>query len=184
VFALWKEWETEQGKECDVPFWAVVWPGACVLARYVLNNTDLVAGKTILDFGCGSGVAGIAAAKAGASCVCANDIDPVALSIANLHAHLNNVGIVPVGENLLKNNSPGRHDVIFAADMFYNLTQSNQTLEFLKARRRDGARVFIADAERPFAPKSGVRIEHEETVTVSEDLEGVAQRKVRILALE
>lgn len=46
--------------------------------RYILDNPEVVRGKTVLDVGSGCGVAALAAAHAGASLVCANDIDPLA----------------------------------------------------------------------------------------------------------
>ena len=95
-YRLWDALEHEQGSVCDVPFWAAVWPGAKSLSRYILNNPDLVKGKSILDLGCGSGVVSIAASKAGAVRVVANDIDPVALHIAERDFLAN--GVSPVLE--------------------------------------------------------------------------------------
>src|SRR5438445_7345481 len=57
------------------PFWAFAWAGGQALARYVLDHPGIVAGKTVLDFAAGSGLVGIAAAKAGAASVLCADID-------------------------------------------------------------------------------------------------------------
>lgn len=43
--------------------------------RYILDNSSLVQGKTVLDFGCGCGASGLAAKKVGAKQVTFNDID-------------------------------------------------------------------------------------------------------------
>ena len=48
-----------------------------MLARFLPERPDWVRGKRVLDFGCGSGVVAIAAARAGASEVIACDIDPL-----------------------------------------------------------------------------------------------------------
>ena len=48
------------------PYWARPWPAALALAQLVLQQPDLVKGKRVCDFGCGLGLAGIAAALSGA----------------------------------------------------------------------------------------------------------------------
>ena len=48
-------------------------------------------GETVLDYGCGSGILAIAAAKLGAAKVIGTDIDPVSVEVARLNAADNNV---------------------------------------------------------------------------------------------
>lgn len=48
-------------------------------------------GQTVVDYGCGSGILGIAAAKLGATKVYATDIDPLALEISLANAEKNSV---------------------------------------------------------------------------------------------
>jgi predicted nicotinamide N-methyase len=93
VFALWEAWEKEAGQQCPVPFWAVVWPAARALARFVLDRPDLVRNREVMEIGCGGAVASIAAAKAGGRRVTANDIDPIAVAIAHQNATQNGVSI-------------------------------------------------------------------------------------------
>lgn len=47
--------------------------------------------KSVIDFGCGSGILGIAAALLGASTVLASDIDPQAIAATQSNAEINNV---------------------------------------------------------------------------------------------
>src|SRR6201999_1446375 len=49
------------------PFWAFAWAGGQALSRYLLDHPAEVAGRFVLDFGAGSGLVAIAAAKAGAA---------------------------------------------------------------------------------------------------------------------
>src|SRR6059058_6217722 len=56
------------------PFWAFAWAGGQGLARYLLDHPEIVAGRELLDFGAGSGLVAIAAAKAGAARVIAAEI--------------------------------------------------------------------------------------------------------------
>ena len=48
-------------------------------------------GEIVLDYGCGSGILAIAAAKLGAAQVIGTDIDPIAVEVARLNATDNNV---------------------------------------------------------------------------------------------
>ena len=108
VIALWQAWEEECGAPQAVPFWATVWPAAQLLARVVQAEPAWVRGQTVLDLGCGSGVAGIAALYAGATRVVAHDINPVALAIAAQNARANAVDLLLHGTTLLHAPCPAR----------------------------------------------------------------------------
>ncbi len=56
-----------------------------------LGQADL-ANKTVIDFGCGSGILALAAVKRGASRVIGTDIDPQALEASRLNAERNDIG--------------------------------------------------------------------------------------------
>ncbi|MGV0878808.1 50S ribosomal protein L11 methyltransferase [Martelella sp. FLE1502] len=75
------------------PYWAHVWAGGLALARHIEAEPDYMRGRTVIDYGTGSGLVAIAAAKAGAGAVIACDIDPLALEAASLNAALNGVEI-------------------------------------------------------------------------------------------
>jgi hypothetical protein len=63
------------------PYWTRAWPSAIALATTILSRPDLVRGKRVADLGAGLGVAGIAAALAGASEVVLLDREPLALQV-------------------------------------------------------------------------------------------------------
>ncbi len=83
------------------PFWAFAWAGGQALARYLLDHPEAVRGRAVLDFGAGSGLVAIAAAKAGAAAVSAAEIDPFAVAAIAANAALNGVGIEVVTTDLL-----------------------------------------------------------------------------------
>ena len=75
-------WDTSGGayhSDRPPPFWAFLWAGGQALARYVLDHPDVVAGKTVLDLGAGSGLVALAAAHAGAAMVRAVEVDAAAV---------------------------------------------------------------------------------------------------------
>ena len=69
-------------------YWAFCWASGQVLARYILDNPEIVKNKRVMDFGAGSGVVAIAAIMAGAKQVIACDIDPDALPVSYTHLTL------------------------------------------------------------------------------------------------
>jgi ribosomal protein L11 methyltransferase len=72
---------------------------------------SLRGGERVLDYGCGSGILAVAAAKLGASAVDAVDIDPKAVEVTRENAHANGVTLnVCLPEAL----APGRYDVLVA----------------------------------------------------------------------
>jgi predicted nicotinamide N-methyase len=181
VFSIWMAWEEETGSQRDIPYWATVWPAAQMLARFIGEKPEKFKNRKVLDLGCGCGVAGIAAAKAGARAI-ANDIDPVALEITRLNAAANGVEIFLQEGDLLASNPP-EMDVILVADLFYERAVSEKLLAWLGQAHARGAEVFIADASRPFSPTEGVSTLAKEKFRTDIDLEGRSERIVRLLAL-
>jgi predicted nicotinamide N-methyase len=54
-----------------------VWRGSLLLADLLLSRPQLVAARTIAELGAGCGLAGVAAARAGAGRVLATDLPPL-----------------------------------------------------------------------------------------------------------
>lgn len=153
VVALWEAMETEHGRSStDPPFWAAAWPGGQALARYVLDHPELVAGRTVLDLGAGSGLVAVAAVLAGATAVLASDVDPYALTAITVNADRNGVGgITPVGDVL--GGEPPDVGVVLAGDVCYDREMTGRVLPFLTAARAHGAEVLVGDPGRVYLPE-------------------------------
>ncbi len=177
VVALWQAMEVEQGRtEQEPPFWAAAWPGGQALARYVLDHPELVAGRSVLDLGSGSGLVAVAAVMAGAVRVVASEIDPFGLAAIAENAVLNGItGIEPVGD--LLGEGPPAVDVVLAGDVCYDRTMTERVLPFLDAARSAGAEVVIGDPGRPFLPHDRLV---EAAVHEVADADGQPARPVRV----
>ncbi|MEE4381422.1 MAG: 50S ribosomal protein L11 methyltransferase [Pseudomonadales bacterium] len=126
------------------PYWAFCWASGQALARRILDAPETVAGRVVLDFGAGSGVAGIAAARAGAARVIACDEDPVALAACTANATLNDVAV----ETTAALDAVGPVDVVLVADVLYDPAN----LPLLDALLARDARILLADSRvRPEA---------------------------------
>lgn len=182
-FMLWEEYEKERGCITEIPYWAAIWPGAKSLAAYILRNPSLVMGKRVLDFGAGSGVGSIAAAMSGASEIMANDIDQIALYIAQKNFKANSVCIKTDSTNLLTASNSAFYDLILVCDMFYERSTAQPLHEFLLKSVKRGSEVLIADGTRPFTPRKDLNLIMSEDIEVNKELEGIAVRRVNLLMM-
>jgi predicted nicotinamide N-methyase len=128
------------------PYWAFCWIGGQALARYLLDHPEEVRDKRVVDLGAGCGVASIAAARAGARCVTAVDVDPMALEASRANAELNGVSLERARA------LPGDWDVLLAADVLYDANARGVLREQLAAGRSRArarrARLLVSDPER------------------------------------
>lgn len=120
-------------------YWAFCWASGQVLAAYILTHPYEFRGKSVLDFGCGSGVVGIAAAMAGATHVMACDNDPMAIDAAKANAELNHITMSYVKDLACLD---GNIDIVIAADVLYD----RENLPLLDALPRIGEDVVVADS--------------------------------------
>ena len=149
---FWARMEAEAGRALSAPFWATAWLGGQALARFVLDHPDVVAGLRVLDLAAGSGVAGIAAALAGAAVVTANDIDPCAGAAIEMNARANGVEIIVSCAPMLEQDVDV--DVVLAGDVFYNGSMAATVMRCLERASRRGARVLVGDPDRTDLPRA------------------------------
>ena len=176
---LWQK--TEQQLEAiglPPPFWAFAWAGGQALARYILDNPGLVAGRRVLDFASGSGLVAIAAAKAGAAHVEASDIDAFALAAISLNAASNGVVVTPLADDLI--GSTGQWDVILAGDICYQKDIADPAMAWLSSRAAAGIQVLIGDPGRAYLPKHQLEALAEYQVPVTRALEDMDIKKTTV----
>ncbi|ASP34805.1 methyltransferase [Labrenzia sp. VG12] len=150
---LWQKTEEELGElGLPPPFWAFAWAGGQGLARYILDTPDLVRGKRVVDFACGSGLVGIAAMLAGASTCHAVDIDPFALVATRLNAAENGVTLTIETADITEAAVP-QADVVICGDVFYDRAMAGQVLPFLDRLLKAGMEVLVGDPGRSYLPK-------------------------------
>jgi predicted nicotinamide N-methyase len=162
-------WELTGGAE--PPFWAFPWAGGQGVARYVLDHPQVVAGKTVFDLACGSGLVAIAAALAGAATVTACDVDEMALVAAGINAAANGVALTPLVADVLETTVDA--DVVLAGDVFYDKDMAEAFLPFLFRAAAGGALVLVGDPSRPYLPKERFERVAQYEVPVPRSLEGV-----------
>jgi predicted nicotinamide N-methyase len=137
----------------------------------VLDNPDLVAGRTVFDLASGSGLVAIVAARSGAASVVACDLDPQAATAMAINARANGVSITPLLADVLAEDVDA--EVVLAGDVFYDKDMSARVLPFLERASARGALVLVGDPSRPYLPRARFEVAAHYSVPVPRDLEGV-----------
>ncbi|MEN3931698.1 methyltransferase [Microvirga sp. W0021] len=176
---LWQKTEDELGEiGLPPPFWAFAWAGGQALARYILDNPDIVRGKRVLDFASGSGIVGIAAAISGASHVEACDIDAFSIDAIHLNAEANGVTLIPKQEDLIGTDC--QWDIILAGDICYERDTADRVINWLLDMTNKGKTVLIGDPGRSYLPKDRLLSLATYEVPVTKSLEDSEVKKTSV----
>ncbi|MGH6892681.1 MAG: class I SAM-dependent methyltransferase [Dongiaceae bacterium] len=163
------------------PYWAFAWPGGQALTRFLLDHTDWVKGKRVLDFAAGGGLSAIGAAKAGAALVQAAEIDDYAIAAIMLNARLNDVAI-----ELLREDQVGmepRWDIVLAGDVCYERPMAERVIPWFRALSARGVAILMADPGRAYLPQSGLVELARYRVPTSRELEDREMRETIVWRL-
>jgi predicted nicotinamide N-methyase len=159
------------------PYWAFAWPGGQALARNMLDHPAAVAGRRVLDFAAGGGIAAIACAQAGAAMVEAAEIDDLARAAIRANASENDVEVLVTEGDVV--GAACRWDVILCGDVCYEAPMTGRIMPWLRDMARD-AQVWIADPGRAYLPKAGLSRVARYVVPTSLELEDRREREVGV----
>lgn len=168
-------WLATEGHDEAPPYWAYAWGGGAALALYLRDHPQVVADRTVLDFGAGSGLVGIAAMKAGARTVIAMESDAVGQVAIALNAAANGVELTLSSDAALPD-----VDVVLAGDVFYAAEVVARTLPVLTELAEKGAIVLVGDPFRQDLPLDRLELMAEYLVA---DMGGSAPVRSGIFAL-
>jgi predicted nicotinamide N-methyase len=176
ITSIWQA--TEENLACSAvppPFWAFAWVGGQALARYLLDHPEQVAGRCVLDFGAGSGLVAIAAAKAGAARVVAAEIDHFAAAAIAANMALNGVAVsVSTGDPI--GAGGGDWEVVTAGDVCYEQPMAERVTAWMRQLAARGSLVLLGDPGRAYMPSTGLLERARYLVATSRELEGCDTR--------
>jgi predicted nicotinamide N-methyase len=179
VVPLWHATEDELARiGVPPPYWAFAWAGGQALARYILDNREIVRGKRVLDIGSGSGLVGLAASRAGAAHVLAADIDAHACAAIALNAVANGCDVAVTQDDLI--GTAGAWDVILVGDLFYERPLAERLLAWLGPL---DIPALLGDPGRNYFPKQGVEKLAHYQVQTTRDLEDREIRETGVYRL-
>jgi len=139
--------------EDRLPFWTQLWPSGTALAQALAARP--LAGRRVLELGCGLGLVGVTAARAGAS-VLVVDRSPEAVTFAAANAARNGVTLQTA---VCAFDQPGRllaeapWDLVVAADVLYEHRNVPVLLWLLPRLVGPAGEVWLADPGRPMLPR-------------------------------
>ena len=184
LIEIWEAAERLAAAPLPAPFWAYPWAAGIALARVLIDHAEWVERKRVLDFGCGGGIVALAAARAGAAEVIANDLDPWALATTRLAAERQQLSVQPrLGDLTLDGARDDEFDVVLCSDLAYEKAVTPKQRAFLEHANRRGARVLLADAGRTYFKRDGLRLIQTDQITVPKDLEGVEMRTASVFEM-
>ncbi len=164
-----------------LPFWAFPWVGGLGVTRYLLDQPAIVAGRSVLDIGTGSGLCAIVSARLGASEVVAVDVDPFATAAAELNARLNGVRPTILRRDILGDPPPAA-DLVLAGDIAYEGLMASRMAAWLRQAAEHGALVLIGDPGRRHLPPGLERLATYE-VPASLELEDRVRKRVDVYTI-
>ena len=174
IWQATEAWLEQHG--IDPPFWAFAWPGGQALARHILDHTPRVAGRRVLDFAAGCGIAAIAAALSGAASVEASEIDRIAVTAIQLNAAANAVDVLATG-NVVGDDC--RWDLILCGDVCYEAPMTGHIMPWLR-RMAETCEVWLADPGRTYLPGSGLHAFAHYRIETTLELEDRTSRDVSL----
>ena len=149
----------------ELPWWAFLWPGGNAVAKHVLENPDIVAGKTVLDFACGGGAGTLVALASNAETVVANDISSLCLEATRLNLEENgwredqiNDRVAFLCDDIVGSSDAPPHaaaaagrqypDIVLAGDVLYDDELARRVFPWFQDMAAAGARVLVGDPGR------------------------------------
>lgn len=136
--------------------WPYLWECGVALARWVLDNPSVVKDKLVYDLGTGQGTVAIAAKKAGAKISIGVDCCIFSEFTLAANGDRNNVIVTPYIKDVFRAKI-AEQSVIFASDLIYGQSSSNELLDCL-AELGETSTVVIAQSGRQNPP---YEIKHE-----------------------
>lgn len=136
----------------NMPYWAELWPSSVALGEFLLKNKAWVDGKKVIEIGCGLGLAGICAHKAGADVILTDYLDD-ALRLAGESWALNFESEASVMQlNWMSPPDDLESDVILAADVLYEKKNHPYLLDFFTKYTKPESIVLLSDPSRSASP--------------------------------
>ena len=137
----------EFARDERVPYWAELWTSSIALGEHLLRDSTL-RGAAVLELGCGVGLAGIAAVRAGAE-VTMTDYDDDALLFARWNAGANldgaEGGRLKIRPRDWRLAPPATYDVIVGADIVYERRHFQPLMTFFEAALRPDGYVLLGE---------------------------------------
>ena len=131
----------------EPPYWAHRWIGAGAVARYLADPAIPLAGRAVLDLGCGVGLTGLVAAARGAD-VWFADREPVALEFVKASLERNGLHAHAIVVDFVRDRPERRFDLVIGAEIVYEPPAYEPLAAFLDEAVAPQGELLLTDAFR------------------------------------
>lgn len=140
------------GDLTEFPFGLLLWESSLALADRLGTETGKLNGAETLEIGAGAGLAGLAAAAAGARVV-QTDHSAEAIALCRRNADLNRIDGVSLAQSDWRDwHDARRYDLIIGADVLYERETHTLVREILSRNLAPSGRAILADPRRLDTP--------------------------------
>ncbi|GAA1379085.1 hypothetical protein GCM10009613_01200 [Pseudonocardia kongjuensis] len=144
-------------EELHPPHWARLWPSAVALATTVDRaGPSRLAGRRVLELGCGLGLPSLVAARAGAVPVVATDRSPAAVAWTAANARRSGLRVETAAASFDGRDpvlDATRWDLVLASDVLYGAAAAAALTALLPRVTSRRAAVWLTDPGRPETPR-------------------------------
>ncbi len=149
------------------PYFGVVWPAARALANELARRGRSLAGKSVLELGCGLALPALVAARLGAR-VTATDLHPDVPAFLARNLELNALGTDALeyleldwrSSGLARGPAPRRFEFVVASDILYEAGHPAPVARALAAHVAPGGVILLADPGRAYLQACLDELEH------------------------
>ena len=141
-----------RGNKRPTHFGNKIWATSLVVLDHFEKTQQELAGKRVLEIGCGWGLIGVYLAKRLRCRVTCSDIDENVLPIVHLHAELNDTAISTKRASFaqLDTDYLSNFSVIVGVEICYSEEVAQEIVEMIgRARKTNVSQILIADPGRP-----------------------------------
>ena len=146
--------EEEFAQDERLPYWAELWPSSVALARHVFEE-EHVAGKRVVELGCGVGLPSVTALGRGAG-ITATDHYEAALDFARYNALVNldrELRTRILDWHTPRTQGLGYFDLVLVADVLYERRNVAALAALILTLLTPGGEVLLADPRRKNTPE-------------------------------
>lgn len=143
------------------PYFGVIWPAARALSEHVARMGTWLAGKTVLEVGCGLALPSLVAAKLGARVV-ATDFHPDVPKFLHRNVELNGVKIDYRELDWRDENAElGVYDFVIGSDILYEASHPKDVAKALARHCKRESHIILADPGRVYLQSAVKAIEEQ-----------------------
>ena len=155
-----------------IPYWAELWPSAIAMSQYLIENSDLIHGKSIIEIGSGLGLPSIVASEFAAEIICTDYIQE-SLDFAKTNYLLNYPTDEKIKFEILDWRNMcdihAKYDIIIASDVAYERKAIADLENCLIQLAHENTLVFLSEPNRDMAVEFLARLKKEQKIKAAKE---------------